>query len=115
VIFNTIDFGEVKLPEFKNPNALSEEDAVTPFAQFTTPPLDPLVTTLVPVVPYAWLVTVVPVDQSVPILNPVGSVAVLLLPIPSKFSENGVFMEEMLICALEVAAQTSKQANKMCE
>ena len=84
VNFNTIDLGEVKVPVFKNPRERSVAEAVTPFAQLIVPPDDEPVTAPVPVVPKANVVAVVPVDQSVPILNPVGSVAVALLPIGSK-------------------------------
>jgi hypothetical protein len=98
VNFKTIDLGEVKVPVFKNPKDLSVAVAVTPLAQLMVPPLDDDVTAPVPVVPKAKVVAVVPVDQSVPILNPVGSVAVPLLPIESKFWGNAVPVLVILIC-----------------
>lgn len=51
VILNTIDFGEVKEPVFKKPNALSVDEAVTPLTQFIVPPPDVPVTAPVPVDP----------------------------------------------------------------
>src|SRR6516225_9560627 len=52
-----------------------------------------------PVVPAAWVVACVPDAQSGPILKPLGSVAVALVPMPSKFSVTAVPVVLIEICA----------------
>jgi hypothetical protein len=85
-----IERGEVKDPEFRKPRARSVEAAVTPSAKLYTPPEEEPVRTPVPVVPADRVVVSTPVAQSVPftfpVLKPVGSLAVALLPMPLKFS-----------------------------
>ena len=104
VTFNTMDLGEVKLPVLRKPSERSVAEAVTPLAQLITPPLDDPVTAPVPVVPYARVVAAVPIDQSEPILKPEGNVAVPELPIPSKFSVNGVPVDVMELTAKNIGA-----------
>jgi len=79
--------GEVNEPVVKNPSERSVDVAVIPLAQLIAPPEDVPLTTPVPVVPYAKVVTVVAVLKLRVVFspNPVGRLAVPLLPIPSKF------------------------------
>ena len=46
-----MEFGEVKLPVVMKPKLRSVAEAVTPSAQFMTPPDDPLITAPAPVLP----------------------------------------------------------------
>ena len=101
VKLSIIDLGEVKDPLFRKPRARSVAEAVMPLAKLYVPPEDELERTPVPVVPAARVVAVVPLDQSAPILKPVGSVAVAPVPMPSKFSVNAVPVDVMLIWAWE--------------
>lgn len=79
--------GEIKPLELRKPSARSVELAVMPLAKLYAPPAEEPVSAPVPVVPAACVVAVVPAEYSVPFdtLNPVGRVAVALLPMPSKF------------------------------
>jgi len=81
-----IERGLAKPPLVRNPIALSVEDAVTPFAQLYASPPITLVKAPVPVEPAAAPVAVCREVQSeevdvVPILQPVGNVAVAAVPI----------------------------------
>jgi len=89
VNFKMIDLGEGKPEELRKPRARSVLPLETPFAQFMTPPAELPVTTKAPVVPRAFVVTVVPLFQSVPILKPAGRVAAEESSIPPKSSVKG--------------------------
>ena len=98
VRYSMIDRGVEKDPLLRKPRARSVEEAVTPLAKLYVPPEEEPLRTPVPVVPAARVVAVVPAAQSdvVPTLKPVGSVAVALVPMPSKFSGIAVPVEVML-------------------
>ena len=83
-------------------------------AQFIAPPVEVEVTAPVPVLPYARVVALVPVDQSVPILKPVGKVAVADVPIVN-VSLYAVPKETKLTCPntsiLEKAVKNKSNVN----
>jgi hypothetical protein len=104
-------------PVVKNPSDRSVELAVIPLPQFITPPVDVPVTMPIPVVPYASVVAVVPVDQLAEVftLKPVGRVAVPELPIPSKLCRTGVFTAFILCCPIPTFQLNSRTKIKVNE
>jgi hypothetical protein len=104
VMANIIDRGVPKLPELRKPRERSVEEAVTPLAKLYTPPEELLERMPVPLVPADLWVVSTPAAQSnpvtFPVLKPVGSVAVALVPMPSKFWGNAVPVDVMMIWAL---------------
>ena len=107
VIFKIIDFGEVNVPVFKITNARSVV-VETPSPKLYKPPE----VCAVFEEKLVLVVAVVPVVQSVPNANPVGKVAVALVPISLKFCEYNVCMAPITgntpdttnVCGTSVAA-----------
>ena len=107
VIFNIIDLGEAKEPVFKITNARSVDVEVPLPKLYKAPPVG-----AVPEEKAVAVVAVVPVVQLGPNANPVGKVAVALVPIPLKFCAykvciapiTGKIPETFNVCATSDAA-----------